>query len=77
MNFNETYGMKDECVLEKLSQHTQTDVARLEFQPRLQPEIVSRDVYFRTEKSNSDAPGMQHQKRESSNSFLTYYILDE
>jgi hypothetical protein len=48
MNFNETYGMKDECVLEKLSHHAD-DVARLEFQPCLQAEIMSRsrDVYFR------------------------------
>jgi hypothetical protein len=53
MNFNEGYGIKDECVVEKLSYHAD-DVVRLEFQPCLQPEILSRDVSFRTKKSNGD-----------------------
>ena len=63
MNFKETYGMKDECVLEKPSYHAD-DVARLEFQPCLQAEIVSRDGYFGVQRSQWRYRGMQHQKRE-------------
>ena len=47
-------SLKDECVLEKLSYH-EDYVGRLEFQPCLQPEIMSRDVYFRPKKLSEDA----------------------
>jgi hypothetical protein len=76
MDFNETYDMKDECVLENLSYHVD-DVARLEFQPCLQPEIMSRDVYFGTKRSNGDTEESNKKKGGVLNSFLTYYILDK
>jgi hypothetical protein len=43
----------------------------------LQPEIVSRDVYFRTNESNGDTEESNAKKGRVLNSFLTYYILDK
>jgi hypothetical protein len=43
----------------------------------LQPEIVSRDVYFRTNESNGDTEESNKKKGGVLNSFLTYYILDK
>jgi hypothetical protein len=64
------------CSGEKLSYHAD-DVARLEFQSCLQPEIVSRDVYFRTTKSNGDTEECSTKKGRVLKSFLNYYILVE